>query len=84
MTIGNDPVSETMANGEARLVLIANDISLRTEKDITQSAQQYNDSIIKLSCTKEQLSNALGKLTAVISINDEGFAKKILQLTDNQ
>lgn len=83
LTIGNDLVAQTMANGESCLVLIANDISQRTEKDITQSAQQNNVSIIRLSYTKEQLSNALGKLTAVISINDSGFAKKILQLTDN-
>ncbi len=84
MNIGNDFVAQTMANGEACLVLIANDISKRTEKDVTQSAQQNNVSVIKLGYTKEQLSNALGKLTAVISINDEGFANKIIKLTDNQ
>ena len=84
MTIGNDAVIEAMISGESCLVLLADDTSQRTAKDITYTAQKNNIKIVKLSYNKQQISNALGKLTAVISINEAGFANKIIELTGNE
>lgn len=84
MTIGNDAVVEAMNSGESCLVLLAEDVSKRTEKNITEAAQKTNVRVIELSHNKQQISNSLGKLTAVISINDAGFAKKITELTGNE
>ncbi|MEE0265919.1 MAG: ribosomal L7Ae/L30e/S12e/Gadd45 family protein [Acutalibacteraceae bacterium] len=81
MTIGNDAAVEAIINNEACLILLVSDISPRTEKSVTEAAQANNVKVIKLSYSKDQVSNSLGKLTAVISVNDEGFAKKIIQLT---
>ncbi len=84
MTIGNDAVVEAMNNGESCLILLADDISERTKRNITEIAQKSNIRVIKLPYDKQQISNSLGKLTAVISINDAGFAKKITELTGNE
>lgn len=83
MTIGNDAVVYAIINGESQLILLVSDISARTEKTVTEVAQSNNISIVKLTKDKEQVSKSLGKLTAVMSINDAGFAKKIIQLTAN-
>lgn len=82
MTIGNDPVAEDIKKGISELVLIADDISHNTEKDITKKAEDGKVRIIKIPYSKEQVSVSLGRLTAVISVNDEGFAKKIIELID--
>lgn len=84
MTIGNDAVIEAMISGESCLVLLAEDASQRTAKDIMETAQKNNIQIVRLSYDKQQISRALGKLTAVISINEAGFAKKIIELTGNE
>lgn len=84
MTLGNDIVTDSIVNGESVLVLIASDISPNTEKQITRNAQQYRVKLIKLKENKEDISHAVGKFSAVISINDSGFAKKIIQLTAQQ
>lgn len=82
MTIGNEPVTEDIKKGISELILIADDISHNTEKDITKKAEAGKVKIIKIPYSKEQISSSLGKLTAIISVNDEGFAKKILELID--
>ena len=84
MTIGNDAVIEAMISGESCLVLLAEDASQRAAKDIMETAQKNNIQIVRLSYDKQQISRALGKLTAVISINEAGFAKKIIELTGNE
>ena len=77
MTIGCDPVVDSMAKGNAKLVLMARDISPNTEKVILKNAEEYSVHTIVIKCTKEELSFALGKLAAVVSVDDEGFAKSL-------
>lgn len=84
MTIGNDAAVDAITNGESSLILLVSDISPRTEKSVTEVAESNNIKVVKLTHNKKQVSNSLGKLTAVISINDTGFAKKIVQLTANE
>lgn len=84
MTIGNDAAVDAITSGESCLILFVSDISERTEKSVNEAAQKNNIKVVKLTQNKQQVSNSLGKLTAVISINDIGFAKKIIQLTANE
>lgn len=81
LTIGLDPVKSSIALGESRLVVLAGDVSSHTEKEVRFVAERFNKRVIKLKQTKDEISPALGKLAAVISINDEGFAKKIRSMT---
>jgi ribosomal protein HS6-type (S12/L30/L7a) len=84
MTIGNDAVIEEINNGKSCLVLLAGDASQRTAREAALEAEKNNVEIRTLSCSKQQLSQALGRLTAVISIHDAGFAKKLMQLADDE
>ncbi len=77
MTIGCDPVVDSMAKGSAWLVLMADDISANTKKVVLKNAKEYGVHTIVIKCTKEELSFAVGKLAAVVSVDDEGFAKSL-------
>ena len=79
--IGCDPVRESVLKGEAKLVAFASDISKRTRRDILNVANECGVRAITLDYSKEELGVSLGKLCAVLSICDAGFAKKIMELS---
>ena len=78
MKIGCDTVIESVALGNSRLVLLAEDISENTKKKIISAVNGTDYEILKYS--KDELSFALGKTCAVLSVEDEGFAKKLSEL----
>lgn len=80
MSLGYDVVRDSIANGEARIIIVSNDISEHTLKNVVNAADRFNKKVYKLSADKEALSTAIGKYSAVISINDSGFSKKLLAL----
>lgn len=66
---------KAIRNGEAKLVLLANDASPKTIKNITDKARFYNVKV-NLRFNTLELSKPIGKKNIkVISILDEGFAK---------
>ncbi len=79
--IGCDPVKDSVLNGKARLVVFARDVSQRTRRDILSVANECGVRTVTLDYSKEELGASLGKLCAVLSICDEGFAKKIIELS---
>lgn len=84
MSLGNDVVKDSIANGDARIIIITQDISEHTLKGILSTADRFNKKVYKINATKDELSTAIGKYSAVISVNDSGFAKKLVALiTDN-
>ena len=78
MSLGNDAVIASIANGEARLVICAADIAENTRKKIALAARESSVPCLTLNRTKDNLGNAIGKYCAVISVNDSGFAKKLV------
>lgn len=85
LTIGFDPVVSSMADGKSELVIMAGDISENTRKNIQKNAQKYCVHTVLSDCTKDELSFAVGKLAAVVSIDDPNFAKSLkTKLTDEK
>lgn len=82
MKIGCDTVIESVENSNAKLVLLAADISENTKKKIISAVKGTEYEILKYS--KDELSFALGKTCAVLSVEDEGFAKKLMELIATQ
>lgn len=78
MKIGCDTVIESIDLGNSRLVLMAADISENTKKKVI-SALNGTECIIT-DYSKDELSFSLGKTCAVLSVEDEGFAKKLSEL----
>ncbi|MBQ2687846.1 MAG: ribosomal L7Ae/L30e/S12e/Gadd45 family protein [Clostridia bacterium] len=82
MKIGCDTVIESVELGNSRLVLLARDISENTKKKILSAVKDGEYEILTYS--KDELSFALGKTCAVLSLEDDGFAKKTRQLILNR
>lgn len=75
LTVGCDSVVSSMAEGKSKVVIMAGDISQNTKKVILKNAQAYSVHTIVVKYSKDELSSAVGRLTAVISVEDEGFAR---------
>ncbi len=80
---GEDAVKESIRNGSAALVILAEDAGANTFKSVTDSCAYYNVKYISLG-TKEELGRAIGNsFNAVIAIRDAGFAKSIEKAINN-
>lgn len=76
VVLGNDPVIDSVSQKKARLIIVASDCSKNTAKGVLSIAHKNNVRTHVVPYTKEEISLALGKYTAVLSICDDGFAKK--------
>ena len=75
---GEDICSRSVRNGRSRLVIVARDASDNTKKSIMNTCKHY-----KVRCIEAAAKSELGNYTgadsrAVVSINDDNFAKAIL------
>ena len=85
ITIGCDSVVSSMADGKSKMVIMAEDISNNTKKVILKNAKAYSVHTIIVKYKKDELSPAVGRLAAVISVEDEGFARGLeLRLADDK
>lgn len=75
LTIGCDPTVDSMKKGTAKLVVMASDISKNTKKTVLRNAEAYGVHTIIVNCAKDELSFAVGKMAAVVSVDDDGFAR---------
>ncbi|NLA76886.1 MAG: 50S ribosomal protein L7ae [Clostridiales bacterium] len=82
LSVGHDAVIQAIVASQAKLCLLAVDASERLKNEITHSASFGGKNIpVKLMpLGMEDVYFAVGTKAAVLSVNDEGFAKKIMQL----
>ena len=76
IVLGNDPVIDSINLRKAKLVIVASDCSRHTAKGVLSVSHRNNLKAHVVPYTKEDISLAVGKYTAVLSITDDGFAKK--------
>lgn len=76
IVLGNDPVIDSINSKKAKLVIIADDCSKNTAKGVLTTAHKMGVKAYVVPHTKDDISYALGKYTAVLSILDDGFATK--------
>lgn len=80
MTMGFDSVKESIITGKAKTVLLASDISAKTEKEVRFFADKNSTEVITVPVTIAEIEFGTGRKAGVIGICDEGFAKKINEL----
>ncbi|MBM7540613.1 YlxQ family RNA-binding protein [Amphibacillus cookii] len=82
IAVGEDQIIKAIKQRQAKLVLIANDIGLQTNKKLTDKCKFYRVPY-RTIVDRDTLSHAIGKAGRVaIAITDEGFAEKICSLLD--
>ena len=80
LAFGMDAAANSLKSHRAHIIITACDISPKSFKEIAFFSQKYNIPIISFSdCNMERLSKAVGRKCGIISVNDEGFSKALLE-----
>ncbi len=82
LSCGHDAAVGSIRSGSARLCLLSSDSSQRLRKEIErESAFDGKNIPVRMLCsTIEEIGYATGLKSAVLTVNDEGFAKSMLGL----
>ena len=84
LVIGAEAAAESVTGGKSRLVLYASDFSRGSLKKLRAAAEANGVEVLMLPVTKEVLSLALGRLSGALSVEDEGFAKKLREMIKSE
>lgn len=75
---------KSVKEGSAKLVIVADDASDNTKKEFRDMCSFYKVPCYTLG-SKEELGRSMGKeMRASLSITDDGFAKSIKKLLENE
>ena len=77
IVIGTDPVIESVTTGKSFIVLMTKDFSANSKKNILKASNNSSVKTFVINRTKDELSMAIGKYCAVVSITDRGFSNKL-------
>lgn len=81
---GFDKSMTAVKSGISACILLASDISEKTEKEVRFFCRKYGDiPVIIGDFTSNQAYGALKKEYAVFSVNDMGFAAKFAEYSNN-
>ncbi len=82
ISIGHDASVTDLKCGKAKLCLVSVSASQRLKEEMAHICRTFKADIIFSAYTTEELGISLGsKAIAVLTVNDEGFAKRITELT---
>lgn len=73
LTIGFDAVVDELRGPDFGGVVLAADVSAKTEKEIRFFAEQNGKEVLKADFTMEDAHGAVGKRAGVFLVNDEGL-----------
>ena len=80
LVIGAETTEASVREGKSLLVLYAEDASENSLKRVRRAARERGVEMLCLDRDKEGLSCALGRLCAVLSVEDKGFADKLREM----
>ena len=82
LSCGHDAAVGSVRSKSARLCLLSSDASHRLRKEIEREANFEGREIPvrEMFSTMEEIGKATGLKSAVVTVNDEGFAKSMLGL----
>ncbi|WP_057763738.1 L7Ae/L30e/S12e/Gadd45 family ribosomal protein [Companilactobacillus tucceti] len=82
MVSGTDLTLQGIRNKSVKLVVMANDCSDRTKKDLTNKTEYYKVPLIT-EFTSYKIKKSIGKDRKVIGITDLKMAKRLSELMEN-
>ena len=83
IVFGFDMTVEAMQKKTALLVLLSNDCSERTARNIKRIAEETGTEILILPLSMDEIGYAVAKRAGVLSVCDSGFSKKIKELLES-
>ncbi|MQS75116.1 L7Ae/L30e/S12e/Gadd45 family ribosomal protein [Companilactobacillus halodurans] len=79
---GTEFTIDGIRKNEVKLVVMANNCSPRTKKDLHNKASYYNVPVVD-TLNDDELKKAIGKDRKVMGVTDQGFAKRLKEIMDN-
>lgn len=83
LELGFDPMKEALSGGKAQAVIVASDISPKTEKEVRFFADKKKVPVAKSDITIDGAYRGLGKKAGIFTICGSGFAEKALGILGN-
>ncbi len=79
LSYGFDAVRTALSQKKSKLLLVANDVSLKSQKEVLFFGDKFKTQVVVLNdCNMETLSHAVGRKCGIISVNDTSFSKGLL------
>lgn len=76
LSYGFDATRTSLSQKKSKLLLLANDVSAKSKKEILFFASGHDVEVVILEETDMQtLSHAVGRKCGIISVNDESFSQ---------
>lgn len=86
LSMGHDMALKSLKSKNARLLVFASDISPRLVAEFNDACARYNKNLesVTISETINSIHSALGYKAGVITVDDENFSKRILELINQE
>lgn len=82
LSFGTHATEFAIESGKARLIVVADDISAKSVKEINFKAGKKNIPVIIAEGTDSaELSGRVGKNCGIVAVSDQGFADAIVKAT---
>ncbi|MBQ8741157.1 MAG: ribosomal L7Ae/L30e/S12e/Gadd45 family protein [Clostridia bacterium] len=79
LSYGFDATCSALSQKKSKLLLIANDISTKSQKEILFFGNKFKTKVLVLDeCDMETVSHAVGRKCGIISVNDTEFSKGLI------
>ncbi|MGN0584924.1 MAG: L7Ae/L30e/S12e/Gadd45 family ribosomal protein [Ruminococcus sp.] len=83
LVLGFDPAKEEILAGRAEGVFVTKDASPRTKKEVRFFCTKADVPVMETDFVMADIQNALGRKAGVLAVCDKGFAKRLMELSDN-
>lgn len=84
LLLGFDVVGEAILSGDAKVVIIASDLSPKTQKEVELAAQKGGVRVLPIPSTMDEIWQFVNKRAGVLAVSDQGLAGKLCGLIDHQ
>ena len=84
LVMGFDPMKDALAGNKACAVIIASNISPKTEKEVRFFSGKKNIPVARTAMTLDEVYFTIGKKAGILTICDKGFAEKALSICENE
>ncbi len=83
LKLGFDPVKSTLEHGQAKLVLLAKDLSSKSRDSVLRICQQDGCPAALLPLQMDEIWFLVGKRSGILAVTDAAFAKKLSELLES-
>ena len=80
LSYGYKTIEHNILTGKTKLIIFSSDFSKKSTEKISKIAAECGIRTITLTADMNYFSNVTGKPAGVVSVNNDGFCKKILSL----